>query len=239
MKKNVLITGASRGIGAATARAFAQAGYDLILTCHNSGSKLLALRDELVSSYPIEVTTHVFDAADPSDVARIFDGLTHLDVLINNAGISYVGLLHEMSTADWHRVMDTNLSAAFYTCRYAIPIMLQHHCGKILNVSSVWGQVGASMEVCYCASKAGLNGLTMALAKELAPSNIQVNAVACGLIDTDMNRCFTREELDSVIEEIPADRIGTPEEVASLLLQLSSSPSYLTGQIIRIDGGWI
>ena len=239
MKKNVLITGASRGIGAAAARAYANAGYNLILTCHTNADRLLALRDKLVSTYSIDVTTHVADISKPEEVDRIFDGLTHLDVLINNAGISYVGLLHEMSIEDWHRIMDTNLSATFYTCRRAVPLMLKSHSGKILNVSSVWGQVGASMEASYCASKAGLNGLTMALAKELAPSNIQVNAVACGLIATDMNSCFSKEELDSVIDEIPADRIGTPEEVAELLLQLGNSPAYLTGQVIRIDGGWI
>lgn len=143
-----------------------------------------------------------------------------------------------MSIEAWQEVLNTNLSGAFYTSRLAIPLMLKNHRGKILNVSSVWGNVGASMEVAYSASKAGLNGLTRALAKELAPSNIQVNAVACGLIDTDMNRCFSEEDMASIIEEIPADRIGTPAETAAMLLLLADAPSYLTGQILTMDGGW-
>ena len=174
----------------------------------------------------------------PESLEPVFAGLDSLDVLINNAGISYVGLLHEMSVEKWQEVISTNLSGAFYTSRLAIPLMLKKHSGRILNVSSVWGNVGASTEAAYSASKAGLNGLTRALAKELAPSNIQVNAVACGLIDTEMNQCFSEEDLASVIEEIPADRIGTPQEVAAMLLQLADSPTYLTGQIITMDGGW-
>ena len=238
MKKRALITGASRGIGRATAIAFAKAGYDLTLVCHTRLETLQALRDELVSSYKIEVEIFAADVSDPASLEPVFAGLVSLDVLVNNAGISYVGLLHEMSVDAWQREFNTNLSGAFYTSRLAIPLMLKNHRGKILNVSSVWGNVGASMEVAYSASKAGLNGLTRALAKELAPSNIQVNAVACGLIDTDMNRCFSEEEIASIIEEIPADRIGTPAEVAAMLLQLADAPSYLTGQILTMDGGW-
>lgn len=238
MKKRVLITGASRGIGRASAVAFAQAGYDLILVCHTRLEALQSLRDELVSSYKVEVEIFAADVSDPASLEPVFAGLDSLDVLINNAGISYVGLLHEMSIEAWQEVLNTNLSGAFYTSRLAIPLMLKNHRGKILNVSSVWGNVGASMEVAYSASKAGLNGLTRALAKELAPSNIQVNGVACGLIDTDMNRCFSQEEMASIIEEIPADRIGTPAEAAAMLLQLADAPSYLTGQILTIDGGW-
>ena len=116
--------------------------------------------------------------------------------------------------------------------------MLQNHAGRIINISSVWGNVGASTEVAYSASKGGINAFTKALAKELAPSNIQVNAIACGLIDTAMNACFSAEDMENVIAEIPADRIGTPSEVAQLALQLATSPSYLTGQIITMDGGW-
>lgn len=238
MKKRALITGASRGIGRATAQAFAAAGYDLILVCHTQIEALQALRDELVSSYEIEVKTFAADVSQPESLKPVFAGLDSLDVLINNAGISYVGLLHEMSVEKWQEVISTNLSGAFYTSRLAIPLMLKKHSGRILNVSSVWGNVGASTEAAYSASKAGLNGLTRALAKELAPSNIQVNAVACGLIDTEMNRCFSEEDLASIIEEIPADRIGTPQEVAAMLLQLADSPTYLTGQIVTMDGGW-
>lgn len=238
MAKKALITGASRGIGRAAAQAFAAAGYDLILVCHTQLEALQSLRDELVSSYKIEVKIFAADVSQPESLEPVFAGLDSLDVLINNAGISYVGLLHEMSVEKWQEVISTNLSGAFYTSRLAIPLMLKKHSGRILNVSSVWGNVGASTEAAYSASKAGLNGLTRALAKELAPSNIQVNAVACGLIDTEMNQCFSEEDLASVIEEIPADRIGTPQEVAAMLLQLADSPTYLTGQIITMDGGW-
>ena len=136
--------------------------------------------------------------------------------------------------------MDVNLNAAFYTSRLAIPMMLHRHSGRIINISSVWGNVGASMEVAYSASKGGLNAFTRALAKELAPSGIQVNAVACGVIDTDMNReHLSKEDLDELCDEIPAGRMGDTAEVASLAVMLANAPTYMTGQIIRIDGGWI
>ena len=143
-----------------------------------------------------------------------------------------------MTPDEWNRVISINLSSAFYTSKCAIPLMLQNHCGKIINISSVWGNVGASTEVAYSASKGGLNAFTKALAKELAPSNIQVNAIACGVIDTDMNSCFNKEEMDSLIEEIPSDRLGRSEEVAQMVLRLLDSPTYLTGQVITFDGGW-
>ena len=144
-----------------------------------------------------------------------------------------------MSPDQWRRVMSTNLDACFYTCKLAVPLMLHRHSGRILNISSVWGSVGASMETAYSASKGAVNSLTRALAKELAPSNIAVNAIACGVIDTDMNRCFSEEELQALIEEIPADRLGQPEEVGLLALKLAESPLYLTGQIITMDGGFL
>ena len=173
------------------------------------------------------------------DVERLFDGINDLDVLVNNAGISYIGLLSDLSVEDWQRLMDVNLNAAFYTSRLAIPMMLHKHSGRIINISSVWGSVGASMEVAYSTSKGGLNAFTKALSKELAPSGIQVNAVACGVIDTDMNKCFSEDEREALIGEIPADRMGQPEEIAQTVLQLINAPSYLTGQIITVDGGWI
>ena len=135
--------------------------------------------------------------------------------------------------------MDTNLSSAFYCCREAVPYMVSRKQGRIINISSMWGVAGASCEAAYSASKAGLNGLTQALAKELAPSNIQVNALACGVIDTDMNRCFSEEERRALMEEIPAGRFGTPEEAAVLACQILEAPEYMTGQIITMDGGWI
>ena len=160
-------------------------------------------------------------------------------MLVNNAGISYVGLLTDMSNQDWDHILHTNLSSVFYCSRAAIPHMVFQKSGKIINISSMWGRTGASCEAAYSATKAGVNGLTMALAKELAPSNIQVNAIACGVIDTEMNACFTDEERSILREEIPAGRFGTPEEVAALVLDLARQHTYLTGQIIGLDGGYI
>ena len=169
---------------------------------------------------------------------RLFRHIPSLDVLINNAGISYIGLLSEMSTESWNQVINTNLSSLFYTSKKAIPLMLQKHRGQIVNISSVWGDCGASMEVAYSAAKGGVNSFTKALAKELAPSGIQVNAVACGLINTEMNRGLSEEERRALIEEIPADRMGNTAEVAEMVYSVLSMPSYTTGQIFTIDGGW-
>ena len=162
-----------------------------------------------------------------------------IDVLVNNAGISYIGLLQDMSSQDWERMLCTNLTSVFNCCKLAIPYMLQQKQGKIINISSVWGVVGASCETAYSATKGGINALTRALAKELAPSNIQVNAVACGAIDTEMNQWMEEDELISLVEEIPSGRLGKAEEVADLVYHLGYKESYLTGQVIGLDGGWI
>lgn len=233
-----LVTGASRGIGRAIAESLAKEGYNLFLTCLNHTGQLTALANQLTSRYPITCKPVITDMGNPDDVRSLFGQIDSLDVLVNNAGISYIGLLHEMSVDDWHHIIRTNLDALFYTCRHAVPLMLQNHRGKIINISSVWGNVGASMETAYSASKGGVNSFTKALAKELAPSGIQVNAIACGIIDTDMNSCFSTEEIDAICEEIPADRIGQPQEVAQMVLSLLHSPEYLTGQVIALDGGW-
>ena len=232
-----LVTGASRGIGKAIAKAFAQADYDLVLTCSKTLPELEAFAKEL-EICQITCQAYQVDAGDPAQVEALFQKLSRLDVLVNNAGISYVGLLHEMTVEEWRRVMSTNLDSCFYASKFAIPLMLQNHAGKILNISSVWGNIGASTEVAYSASKGGVNAFTKALAKELAPSGIQVNAIACGVIDTSMNACFSAEDMEALKAEIPADRIGYPSEVAALALQLAQAPAYLTGQIITMDGGW-
>lgn len=233
-----LITGASRGIGRAIAESFAGAGYALILTCSKTMDDLNTVAAQISEKYGTPCLAVKADMGNAQDVARLFSEIDHLDVLVNNAGISYVGLLSDMSEEDWHKVMAVNLDSCFYTSKHAIPLMLKKHSGRIINISSVWGNVGASMEVAYSASKGGINAFTKALAKELAPSNIQVNAIACGVIDTSMNACFTAEDMAALTEEIPADRIGKPEEVARLSLQLAQAPTYLTGQIITLDGGW-
>lgn len=237
--KYALITGASRGIGRAVAEYLAQEGYHLYLVCKQSTDKLTALTEQLSTQYGICCTPFTADMGNPDDVEKLFAQVNTLDVLVNNAGISYVGLLHEMSIDDWRQVMQTNLDSLFYTSRLAVPIMLRRHSGRIINISSVWGSVGASMETAYSASKGGVNSFTKALAKELAPSGIQVNAIACGVIDTDMNRCFTEEDMTALKNEIPADRIGQPEEVAQMVVSLLHAPAYLTGQVVPLDGGWI
>lgn len=236
--KTALVTGASRGIGRAIAEALAGEGYRLYLTCKHSETDLTYLSHYLSETFSVSCTPILADIGNPRDVERVFSEINELTVLVNNAGVSHVGLLHEMTPEQWQSLMDVNLNALFYTCRLAIPLMLRHHTGKILNISSVWGNVGASMEVAYSASKGGVNAFTRALAKELAPSGIQVNAIACGLIDTDMNRGFSQEDLAQLRAEIPADRIGHPEEVANLALSLLNAPDYLTGQIVTLDGGW-
>ncbi len=239
MKKTILITGASRGIGRACAVMFASKGYDLILNCFHSKKELAALASDLKRLYDTDCRLFFGDVGDHLFVDSMFDGIGGLDVLVNNAGVSYVGLLTDMTPEEWLRVMNVNLNSCFYTSRHAAALMLKNHAGRIINISSVWGGAGASMEVAYSASKAGVNGFTKALAKELAPSNIQVNAVACGVVDTDMNRCFSAEELSALKQEIPADRLGTPEEIAQTVWQLANAPAYLTGQIITVDGGWM
>ena len=234
-----LITGASRGIGKAIAEAFAADGYELILTCSKTLDELVVFADELADKYCVPCRAVQADMGNATEVAQLFSGIQKLDVLVNNAGISYVGLLTDMSVEEWQHVMAVNLDSCFYTSKYAIPLMLKEHSGRIINISSVWGNVGASMEVAYSASKGGVNAFTKALAKELAPSNITVNAISCGVIDTDMNKGFSQAEMNALIEEIPANRLGTPKEVATLVLQLIDSPKYLTGQIITIDGGFL
>lgn len=236
--KTALITGASRGIGKATAEVFAAQGFSLVLTCQNSIELLREISDQLQKKYHISCNAIQADMGCEEDVKSLFEQTTNLDVLVNNAGISHIGLLTDMTTEQWHRLMAVNLDSCFYTCRAAIPLMLQNHCGRIINVSSVWGNQGASMEVAYSASKGGVNAFTRALAKELAPSNIQVNAIACGVIDTDMNACLNSEDRADLQAQIPADRLGTPQEAARLILQVAQAPEYMTGQIITMDGGW-
>ncbi|MDO4345570.1 MAG: SDR family NAD(P)-dependent oxidoreductase [Eubacteriales bacterium] len=242
-RKTACITGASRGIGRALAEAFAAAGYDLFLTCRRSEALLKQLKEDLENAYPIRCRIFTGDIGDSAQVEQLFSLIeqesARLDVLINNAGISWHGLLTDMTLQEWADMMHTNLDSAFYTSRLAVPIMLRRHAGKILNISSVWGCAGASCEVAYSAAKGGLNAFTQALARELAPSNIQVNAIACGAIDTEMNHNLSAEERTALEDEIPAGRFGTPQEVAALALSLCSSPAYLTGQIVRLDGGWI
>lgn len=242
MKPIVLITGASRGIGKAIAIRFAKEGCSLIINCSKSADALMELKHHLTETYHVPVLASVGNIGDFSYVQRVFEEIKAefggIDIVVNNAGISHIGLLSDMTPEEWQNILNVNLSSVFYTSKLAIPYMLSKQQGKIINISSVWGNVGASCEVAYSASKGGINSFTKALAKELAPSNIQVNAIACGCIDTEMNHCFSEEERKELTEEIPAGRFGTPEEVANLVYSLASEHHYLTGQIITFDGGW-
>lgn len=242
-KKTVLITGSSRGIGRSIALAFAKEGYHIFLNCNNSVIELDGVRSEIEALPDASCDIVIGNVGNPEAVSEMFKKIykkcDSLDVLINNAGISHIGLMSEMTDKEWNRVIQTNLSSVFYCSRAAIPKMVSKKSGKIINISSMWGTSGASCEVAYSASKAGVHGLTKALAKELAPSNIQVNALACGVIDTAMNQQLSEEERLTLEIEIPAGRFGTTEEVAQVVLQLANAPSYLTGQIVGIDGGFL
>lgn len=236
------ITGASRGIGRAIAIEFARAGFSLAINCKQSLAELNQLAKELTDRFHIPCLPLAGDVGDENFVNLAFETiekkLGSVTILVNNAGISHIGLLSDMSLKEWNHIMETNLTSLFCCCKRAIPDMVHNKSGRILNISSVWGNSGASCEVAYSASKGGVNSFTKALAKELAPSGISVNAIACGVIDTRMNQGFSQDERMELIEEIPAGRFGRSEEVARLALSVINSPSYLTGQIITLDGGW-
>ena len=241
-QKYVLITGASRGIGRACALAFARNHFHVFLNCRHSLDALQQVEKEILDEHG-SCTLLPGNAGNPDDVRKMFAIIESicpgLDVLVNNAGISFVGLLQDMSDAQWSEILNTNLSSVFYCCRSAISHMVSQKSGKIINISSMWGVNGASCEAAYSASKAGVGGLTQALAKELARSKIPVNALACGVIDTEMNKQLDEAERAELAEDIPAGRFATPEEVAEMVWKLICAPEYLTGQIVTFDGGYL
>lgn len=241
MNKTVLISGSGRGIGRAIATRFAKEGYKIAINANKSKDELEETKDYL-RSLGVPVLVGQGDVGNyefcKDFVDEIKNTLGSVDILVNNAGISHVGLLSDMKPNEWNEVINTNLTSLYNLSSLVIPDMVRNNAGKIINISSVWGNVGASMEVAYSASKGGMNSFTKALAKELAPSNIQVNAIACGAIDTEMNSFLDSDELALLIDEIPASRLGKPEEVAELAYSLATGNDYLTGQIISLDGGW-
>lgn len=242
-RKIVCITGSSRGIGKAIALTFAQNGYDVVINCKTNTVLMNELKAEIEQNYPVRCYGICADVSDPLAVADMFAKISsefgEVDVLINNAGIAYFGLISDMSPSEWQTLVNTNLSSSFYCSKSVIPYMVQQKNGCIINISSIWGNCGASYEAAYSATKGGLNTFTKALAKELAPSNVPVNAISCGVIDTEMNAHLSEEDLQALIDEIPACRMGRPEEVGSLALMLANAPKYLTGQIITLDGGYL
>lgn len=239
--KTAVITGASRGIGKAIACQLAKDGYNLILNCRKNIDMLKKLTKELATNYGTYSKIVCGDISSYDTALQIKNAVIEfgsVDILVHNAAVSKVGLITDLSCEQWHNLIDTNLSSCFYLTKEIAPIMISQKEGKILFISSVWGEHGASCEVAYSASKGGVNSFTKALAKELAPSGIAVNTLACGMIDTDMNKEFSEEERQAIAEEIPAGRIGTPDEVGQMASLILKAPHYLTGQIITLDGGW-
>lgn len=242
MRRTIIVTGASRGIGRAIALSLANEETSLLISCSKSAAKLNEVK-ALIEEKGARCETYIGDMGNYSDAMKMFDlafqSFGHVDILINNAGISMVGLFQDMTADEWNKICSTNIDSVFNCCHFAVKDMLGRHCGKIINISSVWGLYGASCEVAYSATKGAVNAFTRALAKELAPSSIQVNAIACGAINTDMNSYLDESEKNALEEEIPAGRFGDPQEVAQLVESLVNMNSYLTGQIITLDGGWI
>lgn len=236
--KTVLITGGSRGIGAAAARAFAAEGCRVAIGYLNSREKAEALAAELGG---MAVRADVRDEAQVQGmVDSVLDKFCQLDILVCNAGVAWQGLLTDMTLADWRGVMSADLDSVFLCSRAVLPHFVHRKAGRILTVSSMWGQVGASCEVAYSAAKAGVIGFTKALAQEVAPSGITVNCVAPGAIDTEMNAHLPPEALEMLAEETPLGRLGRPEEVAQALVFLASEKAaFLTGQVIAPNGGLV
>lgn len=235
----VLISGGDRGIGAAAARAFWQAGYRVAVLYHTHAEAAAALEKELPGLLAVQC-----DVASRASCEVAFhtveQAVGHVDVLVSNAGIAQQKLFTDITPEEWQHMLDVNLSGAFHLCQLALPGMIRRKAGRILTVSSMWGQTGGSCEVHYSAAKAGLIGLTKALAKEEGPSGITVNCVAPGAIDTDMMAAFTAEDKAALAEETPVGRLGSADEVAQLLVFLAGeSAGYITGQVFGVNGGLV
>ena len=234
----VLVTGGSRGIGRETVRAFCRAGAEVAFLWNSSGSSADQVAYE-TGAYPIRC-----DVGDPDAlleaVKEAESTLSRIDVLVNNAGIAQTGLLQDLSLSDWNRLISVDLTAVYLASRFVIPGMVQRKSGRIVNISSVWGMVGASCEVAYSTVKAGVIGFTRALAKELGPSGITVNCVSPGVIDTDMMRAYDEETKRELANETPLGRLGTPADVAATILFLAGEGgSFMTGQVISPNGGFV
>lgn len=238
----VLVTGSSRGIGKAIAYAFAKKGAKVVLNAVTSKERLLETYEDFTKE-GLMATYFFGDLSDFSTVQSLFEHIKSQfgdmpSIIINNAGISHVGLFTDTTPELWNKILTINLNSAYNCCYLGTPSMISKHQGTIINITSIWGNVGASCEVAYSTSKAAINGLTKSLAKELGPSNIRVNAIACGWIDTDMTSCYTEEEKAAFVEEIPLCRTGQTEDIANTCLYLASpAAAYVTGQILTVDGG--
>ena len=240
--KTVLITGSSRGIGEAIAKKLNKS-YNLVLTYNKNKDKALNLLEKLRKENPNVIAVKC-DVKNENEVNNLFDiaekNFSHVDILINNAGISYFGLLQDMDFSSWNDIINTNLSSIFLTSKRAIPNMVSQKSGVIINMSSIWGNLGASFEVAYSASKGGINSFTKALSKELIPSNIRVNAISPGIVDTDMTKFdLSSDDKKALKEDLIEKRFAKSEEIANLVeFLISDKGSYITGSIFDINGGF-
>ena len=239
----VLITGASRGIGAACARAFAKAGYDVAVNYCRSEEKAKELVTE-IQALGVHALAVQADVSDSAQVNAMFETvkavLGDVSVLVNCAGIAHTGLLTDMTDEMWDQLIGADLSGTFYCCREALKDMIRSHRGVIVNIASMWGEVGASCEAAYSAAKAGVIGLTKALAKEVGPSGIRVNAVSPGVVMTDMMSDYSEEDIAVLKEETPLYTLGTPEDIAEAVLFLAGDKArFITGQVLSVNGGFV
>ncbi len=243
MNRTALITGASRGIGRAAAELLAERGYRLMLNYFRSEGSVQELKQKLTAA-GADAEIFQADVGDPRQAEAMAEACCkrfgRVDVLINNAGIADVGLLTEVTDERWDRLWRVNVGGVFYTCRAVLPGMIREKRGKIINLSSIWGIAGASCEAAYSATKAAVIGLTKALAKEVGPSGIQVNCIAPGAVETDMNAALDEAALRSLREETPLGRLGTPREIAAAIAFLASEESdFITGQVLSPNGGLV
>ena len=238
--KVVLVTGGSRGIGAEIVKLLAKSGHTVILNYNKSEDCAKSVENELKNlGYTVDIFKADVSKKEEAEslIKFVLEKYGRIDVLINNAGISQTKLFTDITDEDWQNMMDNNLNSAFYCTRETVKNMIHNKQGLIINMSSIWGVTGASCEVHYSTAKAGLIGFTKALAKELGPSNIRVNAIAPGIIDTDMCKEYFAEEKEKIKEEIPLERIGTAENIAKCVKWLIED-DYVTGEVISINGGW-
>lgn len=238
--KTALITGGTKGIGKAIALEFLQQGYEVVLNYHSDEQTALATQEEfnMLGYCPVLLRADVSDEAQVRQMFKeFFDIYETLDVLVNNAGISLVRVIQETSPADWNRIFDVNVKGVYHCTRSVVDRMIGNGGGSIINVASIWGEVGASCEVAYSASKGAVIAFTKALSKELAPSKVRVNCVSPGVIDTQMNSHLTDAEMMELIEQIPAGRIGYPEDVAKACVYLAEA-DYVTGEVLSVGGGF-